>query len=723
MADLLLAALHGRGDRATGPVGGSGETLGPLWHVVASADRWRPDWMARVRTILVDAVATWLDTDPDLRSPNTPELAGAALAQTLGFHRYPARRSPKVASKDNTENWRRRCFEHVAVRTRVTARIDAFGPSACDGICESGPSVDWSPWRLDGEDLWLSPDREQWLLRRAARLLLNQGRELSGRDLDETEAKLRGLLVGALSERLAEYFAGAEKEAKNLWLHLRHTVLPAWGRTLFTSLPADTSIEPTQPFRMPEVRAQVEAAVEMLGAHVTSELDDERSLVRCHERLTTERNLHSVWEGVIEAPSAAGLVVASDLAVLETVRHPLVMPGGLVGLLTKAGPAGDLASPQVQPTGGDGWLARAVAIRRSDPMLKRKMLAEYVEMRARELPHQDAMVNMCDHSVFWDMVTEEQHALAWELARMMEENPPKSRMGKVFTAHRFRGLALLANKANRPQEADFLLNLGLNAASELGSVGDLATLECSHQLLLARAGIRVRHLEWLLQMVPAKAGQVRAIWHSASVALRAAGAAYRILNELAPGLPVDLSDVRREGRIATTAWKVQTRIIRLRAALGAATALRSGLCRAEPLSELHDQECELLFRDEARSDAWIELVGQDTLNEAHRVDICRLGLWLAFSRELQLPIASEVGDWFKTLDFFNGDPYGPSSTITLDPYAVTGALRGLDAGWLSWVTSDAAGFLGLRRMSPSFGSWQAEELVRIKAEQLKPSHD
>jgi len=522
------------------------------------------------------------------------------------------------------------------------------------------------------------------------------------------------------------------QKAIEIWRTLHQSVLPTWYRQEILGFAPDISpsTEPNPKLTYSDV---IGAAISMFAWTIALDLDSSHSIRREYEEFRRIRSTAEIWRALAGQVSSKirGFVIAEgpDYAITR-----LVAARGLADLANRAAPANLALSGRI-PTSSDDLLSLAWNIRKtSDIALKRSFIAKYIKSRYRFAPigrrdHQ--RIAMADQMVHWDTVVSESTDLNLLVAHLIESgNPAEAGLG--YRTHRFRSLAIDANKRNATAEANHWIDKGIKELLGLPELSEIEWRESAHQQALAAAGIRVRYLEYLLRVVPQGMKSAR-IALEAHYALSFSGFAKYQLDALASGgLPDDLMTARSEGRIAAASWNVQTRIIRLRAALGARTAIEAQLYKDkdEVLDGLVDDSERLVYDDGYLTTTYRELISRPELTTSHQIELCRLALWLAFLRGMRLPLSASVSRAFAHLLFLDGDPENIArgeNERSLDPYDViewlhNGSGGGEDAGWLSWTKPSSAAAFYLNVASDStYSDWRRNEAIRCK--NIRPSHD
>lgn len=704
------------------------EQVGALTHLVVADGRLRPDWLGLARDVLDTAVETFAHGSSRFNRSVDARFVADTIRADWGLDAYPSKLRSQTVIRKTRASWREKLCSSELVREAVSARITALVGS-CDGSCREGVDDTRFLWWLDPPRYWVGSDTDAWLIERGTALLgphLEPG--------DDSPDLVRSILCVALSARLSEYFDGLQTDAVNYFRHLHQTLIPAWSRSLLLYGPAPDITGADKPTRGSEFASVTAAAVAMLASVVTAPYDRRQSLVAEYEHVRAARATSGVWP-VIGHDDAirTGSLLSMSLTDFSGVER-LVRRDGLRFLLSRAA-AASAALDAVEPRAGDDYLRLAWDIRNcSDPELKQRYLTRYVAARERieAMPttSDSLALNQADHLVGWDTVTSEVPKLGLRLALAMERQRTVGISG--YRTHRYRSLAILANKHNNPAMADHLLNLGVAELSACGDLPETERLESAQQLYLAKAGVWIKQLEAYLREVPTEIRGLPQAERAAHQSLAFAGSAYKLLLRLAPELPLDPVAARQaDHRIASVSWNVQTRIIRLRAALAAWTAVESGLCRDRAVHEgLDNTQDDLVADDDGVVLAWRELIARDELALGHQLDLCRIGLWLAFLRGLRLPLSMSASKAFaSTLAFFDGDPaqieQGQSEKLVDPGDAVIWLdLRRADAGWLSWADPRSAGEAALSRASAgAYHDWLIQEHCRCKVNHIERSYD
>ena len=724
LAKRFIDAMHGNPGEITGWI--AGERPCALAHLVATEGRLRLDWIALVRDVLDMALETYRQGPHRYNKSTQPQDVADSIRTDWGLDAYPSKLRTPDRERKTRALWKEKLYASESVRLAVGTRITALvgPPDDTDVGHVDARSFHWS---LNPPGYWVDDQLDRWLIERARSVL---GGMLE--DADDQPQLLRSLLCVALADRLSEYFEGTQQDAINYFRHLHQTVIPAWSRTIVLHGPVPDITGAEKPTRGSSFASVATAAVALLAPLITSSNDHRRSLVLEYERFRAARATESVWPSLGSGLSAHAGPFSVTFVDFSGVER-LVRSEGLRFLLTKAG-AAPTALATLDPRDGDEFLESAWEIRNcADPILKRHFISRYVAARERleKMPtRQDSVaLNHADHLVSWDTVTSEEPELALRLALAMERQRTVGVSG--YRTHRYRALAILANKHNKVAVADHLLNLG---SAELASSPDLGEIEIesAQQLCLAKAGVWSRQLEAYLREVPQEVRDLPQAEHAAHEALAFAGMAYELLLELAPGLPLDpIAGRQQDNRIGTVSWNVQTRIIRLRAGLASCTAIQAGLCRVESVIEGLSQSARGLAVDDAEmSLAWRELIGREELSSSHQLDLCRIGLWLAFLRGLRLPLTMHAAKAYATrLAFFDGDPAEIEQgwvEKSIDPgdASIWLEVHAADAGWLSWAEDGSAGNHSLSCASGgAYRDWLGRERLRCKVSNIERSHD
>lgn len=727
---LFLATLHDESKSVTarspkGEEWGAGRQLGPLRHLIAQDGNWRRDWLAMSRHVLEVALVGYSSSDHRLNKGITPVEQEGDLRRHLGIDKYSTqlRAGSAAGSRNTVGDWTKKLFKSISAQNLVQTEIDQLF-SSCDGSC----------WLLEALPIWQPRWSDSWWFREDEEAeLLAQVRQQLGSALkteDNRTSLLRFLLRHTVATRLVDYFSDNEQKAIDIWRTVHQSVFPNWYREEVFGVAPDITADNKSKSENTYVD-KIGVVTSMFAWTVALDLDNRQSIRRSYEEFGRTRSTEDTWRTLVGLiPSNIGglvLSAGSDFAVTRLVRAR-----GLTDLSVRATSADGALSAR-KPKAGSDFLDLAKEIRReSDIELKRCLIGQYIEWRYSCEPigqGDQRQIALADHLIHWDTVVAELTDLNLEMAYLIESgNPMEAGLG--YRTHRFRSLAIGANKRNATAEANNWIDKGIRELLSIPQLPEIEWRESVHQHALAAAGIRVRYLEYLLRVVPAGTKSAR-IGAEVHYALSFSGFATSQLKALAfDGLPADLETARSQGRIATSSWHTQTRIIRFRAALGARTAIMTKLCGSEIFEDLFDDSKQLVYDDGYLVATYRSLIGLPELTTAHQVELCRLALWFAFLRGMQLPLSASVSKVVAELLFLDADPrhiVNGQAERRLDPYEVTEWLdlrpEGReDAGWLSWTqpSSAAARYLNLASES-RYREWRANETARCRG--IRPSHD
>jgi hypothetical protein len=726
---LYVATMRGSAGAAAAHC--SGATLGPLLHLIVNDGGWRPEWLLRVHNALVIALDAFQDTNHHFYKGKTISDVVATLRRDFGLDRYPTERHSGHTVDERTRRaWRDLFAADDTVRGKLTFIVDRT-VRACDLDCLHRVLVPWTGFSLTPGAFWVSDDEDTALLQEACKTLAQQPRD------EVTDHLIRASLRAAVEVQLRAYFSEMNKESSNIVRHLHKTLLPRWHAQATYPLGGDITGAADGPTGSHDGQKIAAAAIRLFAWAVAANYGNRNDLATAYKALDARSNVAEFY------PHLAGGVINGESPFI-VARYP-----GINGTLSFeplrnelaiSEPADRLLRGDVATTPAD-MLERSLEIRQiTDHDLKRRLIDQYIIdrvdgagqlLRRRPGIGDPRSIDIADHGVDWDCVRSEFHDSGRAMAEVIERYGNRTNVGAGIRAHRYRSLAIRANKRNATFEADYFVHRGLSELLAAEGLGDIEFRESANQLALAGAGVQTRWLEYLLRHVPPRSPTAAADAGVVGV-LNFAGYAYTQLCALAKDeLPGTIQEARREHRLASNSWHIQTRIIRIRAALAARTAINAGLCSKGLLDTRTDIERELVSRDGLEL-AFRELICRDELQPDNMLDVVRLALWMAFLHGMEIPLCPDVAPaYVSARDILDDDPYGMSPWNDhrfIDPYEASRWLttygEGHDAGWLSQSGSGTAAAIYLDKTSGNrYRQWLKRDRERCALHYIPPSHD
>ncbi|GAA4850203.1 hypothetical protein GCM10023201_48250 [Actinomycetospora corticicola] len=665
---------------------------------------WRPDGLCLVRRLLDELVGRWQRDPSGQRFYNgvRPDEVANVVRAMWGITRYPMSASGAldhvgVDVADRTaDRWSRlvlrQCASKLGELTAVSSPQRIAHPGALRPCWGAQPAETWPPAGHDGR-----------AANERGRLLWRARTHLEGFDA-LSDHELVALLRETVGERLLTYLSADAVAAP--FRHARHHVIAQWNRVdphaWHAPVPGPRVAKVTRDY----VRA-IPAISQMLFYEA---VEDGASLRRTASgRLGVER-----FTASLPAITKGSLVAVRDLVVdgIDVREHPIVT---CTPPPDSARRSWDGTDPE-SADGAEGYAAFIGTLAVAD---KRRYAHNYIATRPARVAdicdeRSAERIALADHRVQLNLVTTEDVPLIRALSRSMSEHPVHRR--PELLAHRARAMIIMHNKANVPERA---YRFGLHALASLreavaaAAVDPIAEIEAAHQIDLALAGVHVRALERLfLERGPDRDGVARyaraALWWSSSALERLH---FLARPDIRGGLP---ERHYTDGRIASRAWNVQTRLIWLRTLVAVRTALEAGLLVDDDLRRGRSgtldvpgpstdslAQCELsclrvLYR---------EFVTRPEIGPAKQLEFTRTALWLALLDRGTLPLEQELAAGLKDLDFLDADPagIGPGASGLVDITRLVEWLaapgRTADAGVLSWLPESGKVYRTLDRTS------------------------
>jgi hypothetical protein len=305
------------------------------------------------------------------------------------------------------------------------------------------------------------------------------------------------------------------------------------------------------------------------------------------------------------------------------------------------------------PAGQAIYLAYAA---RAAPKSERAPLVQrYVEVRRGIQPHLGSYseqhvrtILQADQSVSHDAM-DAMDRNGFEAVDALRNLPTPANRLTPYRALTWRDRGLLASKRDQLARAAQITDRGIRELSmldpeERGS--SRAVLESLHQHLLSNAGTAAKIVEDLLVDVPRLEAHRRSqrfyeAWARAAVSY--ASRAYSALTEVADHAEHGLPEKRHEdGYISSLDWPIQTRIMHLRALLGAHTLAESTAPQEDPDSFADRAVMRVLYS---------EIASDPRLREPRTLTFTQLAIWLALIDDMTLPYVPEPSTGLSEVPF------------------------------------------------------------------------
>lgn len=711
--------------------------LGSLARYVVDDQGWRCDGLHRTRTLLSD-LADAFAADGDARAYGglgRVEMAQAARI-LWGIDRYPGSAQAAVnaigVSKNATtlRRWENRILCDEAVLDCARRSVVCFGmrpshnPTAAANAFRpvwTPPSDSWPPNQWNGGG---RPTLERSRIVSLMRASLGENLRALHDSISPSDEVF--IVREAVSKRLAAYFAVDPDSA--FYRHLHHKIFREWFEHDILALYApEAGLEP--PSGGGAYRSAVAAAAQMLMYEAAR--DRSALLAALTRRIGLVRLLSALPERPPSGLIAVGQIAANIPGLSEQIYNEM----NRATLTVRNVPQRTGLENEESPVSA---LDLAYTIRATAGEAKHVLAREYVRSRLRRVhettpvPDREALA-LADQSVHWDLVTLEDEPLVRMLSKFMLERRALAKHG--YLAHLWRCHAVVYNKRNDWRGALDLAHKGyetLSAMMHWEIVNDPVEIaETAHQIELALSGIYVRLLERSL-LVPS-GGRLSQSEYYARGALwwsRSAFSRLDFLDHEEGGLPLRR---HQDGRISTVAWRVQTRIIRLRVLLAVRTALDSRICTEQGLRLAETGTPRVVTADIADLDdasipsmlaRFRELITRKEVATGHQLPIVHLAAWIAFLNHGRVPVERYLSPNLSDLTFLDCDPVqieAGRAEVPIDLVGMTQWLcaRGQDAGILNWLPPRGPAAKLLDRTSDhQYGYWRKMLVIP-----LTPSHD
>lgn len=295
---------------------------------------------------------------------------------------------------------------------------------------------------------------------------------------------------------------------------------------------------------------------------------------------------------------------------------------------------------------------------------------------------------------------------------------PASPLGPYRTLT-WRDRGLLASKDGDLPLAIQITDRGIRALSTLHTEerGDgRAFLESLHQHLLSNTGTSAKILEDLMVDIPRSEANRRSPaiymrWADAAVSY--ASQAYFALSEVEEYAERGLPEKRHEdGYISSQDWRIQTRIMTLRALLGAHTIL-AATKRGSDRDVVADRS--IMRR------LYTEIASDPRLRRPRTFTFTQLAIWLALVDNLTLPYISNPSPGLSEVSFLTlsaAEPSHREGTVAIDKERVMRAkfwfaqAEGWDRGPITRVLPGSAVWWALARMTDNISEiWLTDDPV------------
>ncbi|MBO1756529.1 hypothetical protein [Allobranchiibius sp. CTAmp26] len=716
---------------------------GPFRHlVIDEGGRWRADGVLRVRTLLRGCVEQFSATGRVQRNrvQATPEERAGAVRLWWGLDEHPCkprdvvRRRRLNAGEDSIPNWAKQVCGDPGVISHVTQTLDPT--PAVMGVTPKNTRKGWdnsadasvrrTPTKGEYVPLtspqWVTAVQRQWPpkqerpelgqavsamfpLRTPPETGAPVGLQLDGLLLflppdsgdDGWGAQIR-LLRDVLQDKLSDWFSQSPQHSE----FVTDTVCRAWSDTdLLTHDIQGKSASPTT-----VVGDAVGVVAQMLAWSIIDHCEEDilsqahRRQKVAHALLSVVLDPHDRTTNIPPAPSFRAEVSAATLRATRNLfnTQEVRMHNGQQAL---------------------NFAMRISGVELFDVETKRELIEQYLLHRPQAVrvinpPHHQSAMSTADQIIGWQCVLLEDRRLSRKHAQAVQNQPAGSNLG--YQTHLHRNKAVLANKQGHFGHSFEAFVDGLQQLGQF--VGDNtvsdphereATLE---QLYLGLAGACVRRLETGLLQVHRIDGSYR--WFFEKICRAALFHSNWALDCLTMLEKTDLAPnpaaARARYQIANRNWRVQARIIRLRALLGVRTAIEARLIGekdvfvddrrldvpilpleptyttngATKVSEIIETYCEILLLEE--------------LDNSRSADLIPLAAWIAFLNDGVVPTSgTPKKSSFKHWDFYQllGDFRAPDTMspggLEIDVHKLSAWCTNHEADilWLSWVRGNS----------------------------------
>lgn len=295
------------------------------------------------------------------------------------------------------------------------------------------------------------------------------------------------------------------------------------------------------------------------------------------------------------------------------------------------------------PAGEAIYLAQAV--REATPFQRPPLVRTYIEVRRNIQPHLTSYselhvraVLQADQSVSHDAM-DAMDGAGFEAVDALRTGESPVNPVIAYRALTWRDRGLFASKHGHLARATQITDRGIRELSLLDREhrGDIRAFhEALHQHLLSNAGTAAKIVENLLVDIPRREAyrrspQVYQRWATAAVsyAARAQVALAELSERAGDGLP---EKRHKDGFISSLDWPIQTKIMHLRALLGAHTLLAS----TEPRGDRDGIADRALMRA-----LYSEIASDARLRRPRTFTFTQLAMWLALVDDMALPYVPE----------------------------------------------------------------------------------
>lgn len=675
--------------------------LGPLAAVASDGRGWRFDAICHVRAVLQAGLSAYAEEGSERYYGGVGRTDVAEMLRlTWGIESYPksARRAvelrpppdaKRLPDADSVQRWSDQVITSAAFIDRLqstvdktAARLDVGRGTTSDPQAWTSDPMTWPPpTRAEGED------ERTMILRRARQSLLSVESSLT---LDDDE------LIQCLRQEVSDYLERtyfADDSDSRLYRHVSARLSDPWFHADILSMRA-----PSPPFQAPRKTHRIQRAVATAAQWVFHDLAASRYAhvgklsMRIRERASVVDAGDLLLFGIRNGRSISGATARVEELPTGGVLRELLRPQHAGPVLVPARSLGTFHN-------GDGPFEASAAIelanriRSEPPDLKQDLAVGYVQRRLRSL-HRPAsaddriLFQLADLSVQLDLVSiRDTESLRQLSALIRSEND--SPQGLAYSTLVWRNESLLNNKVKKFQRAIHQLLQGYRELKykidERLIPDDKSARESSHQLALAATGIYIKLIEANLLVrhhldahawLPTYAAA--ALWWSSEASADLARLDSPSVEPLATTRYADL-------HISSVNWRVQTRVIRLRAMLGVYTAIGSRLIQL-PRSARH-----LSIELPDLRAAYRQLISTPELQSGSRPDVVNLALWIALLDCGEVPVAADLAPAMKVVRFLDMEPVEIEEraleTREVDFSAATNWLIKTDsnAGLLHWL--------------------------------------
>lgn len=621
---------------------------------------------------------------PDLYKGRTVADVVAALKRRWGISRYPERtvlvdEAGKIGHS-TLRNWEQRAYGSETFRSELDRALRAHASR---------------PARND--DDWLTVLPSAFPPESASRTTLLTLARRAGLTGEEREAVQT--IRQVVTQRVRTYLAA---EPRHL-IHHREIVESAW---FWDDL---RFVEPVRGMlaRRGQSTASVEQGVflRVSKAVVTLQfflcLADGAHFMKQIEATAQSRLAYKVF---LERAAPQPLVIAKvprlvSIPSIEAVAH-----------IDPASPAGEA-------------IYLAYAVRAATRSERPALVQNYLEVRRSIQPHLTSYsephvrtVLQADQSVSHDAM-DAMDRVGFEAVDALRSAASPANPLSSYRAMTWRDRGLFASKHGQLARATQITDRGIRELSMLDDEhrGDnRAFLESLHQHLLSNAGTAAKIVENLLVDIPRREAHRRSQrvykrWATAAVsyASRAYSALIKLDMQAGDGLPEKRHE---DGFISSRDWPIQTKIMHLRALLGAHTLLASTVPE-EDRDAIADRAMMRLLYSEIASDV--------RLRRPRTFTFTQLAMWLALVDDMTLPHIPQPSTGLSEVSFLarSGAEVSPGvSTVHIDEERVMrtkfwfGQAKGWDRGPITRVRPGTAVAWSLARRTDNISeTWLRDD--------------